>query len=320
MSSDGYDIQAVSDGNDALGQISMIRPDVVLIDVSLPGQNAFELKRAVNAQPDLAGIPFVLMSSAFEKVDETQAAEVEFSGRLTKPFDPAHLRDVIQKALASSARLELDVSMENLPILPDIQQELVSDDWMKAPVEPVEPVMSAPPFTLPVSQLWENEPRITIEPPSIPQENDIKHLTEATIRMSGLNDFEWSVSEPLLKPPSEISRSFDEPRVSLSESEDHDGDHDDDEIEIPSMDDLPELPTDDDNAILNPEQLYVDSSEAQTLSPPIFQAQQPQETQATASFSSEQMESLIRQELAKILPDLAEKMIKDEIHKMLTEA
>src|SRR5271163_365935 len=92
LSNEGYEIQAVSDGNDAIQQISLFRPDVVLIDVSLPGKSAFEVKRAVNTHEDLRGVRFVLMSSAFEKIDEKQLATVIFDGRLTKPFDPAHLR------------------------------------------------------------------------------------------------------------------------------------------------------------------------------------------------------------------------------------
>src|SRR3954469_15648956 len=95
LSNEGYEIQAVSDGNDAVQQISLFRPDVVLIDVSLPGKQAFEVKRAINEMADLEEVRFVLMSSAFEKVDESQVDSVKFHGRLTKPFDPAHLRQIL---------------------------------------------------------------------------------------------------------------------------------------------------------------------------------------------------------------------------------
>src|SRR6185312_1616140 len=99
LSNEGYEIQAVSDGNDAIQQISLFRPDAVLIDVSLPGKSAFEVKRAINEHSDLEEVRFILMSSAFEKVDEAQVGEVRFHGRLTKPFDPAHLRQVLSEAL-----------------------------------------------------------------------------------------------------------------------------------------------------------------------------------------------------------------------------
>src|SRR3954465_11142475 len=76
LSNEGYEIQAVSDGNDAIQQIALFKPDVVLIDVSLPSKSAFEVKAEINQQEDLSEIRFVLVSSAFEKVDEDQAKEV----------------------------------------------------------------------------------------------------------------------------------------------------------------------------------------------------------------------------------------------------
>jgi two-component system chemotaxis response regulator CheY len=62
-SGDTYDIQAVSDGNDAIQQISLFRPDIVLIDISLPGKSAFQVKRAINGQDDLSNVRFVLKRS-----------------------------------------------------------------------------------------------------------------------------------------------------------------------------------------------------------------------------------------------------------------
>lgn len=96
LSNEGYEIQAVSDGNEALQQIALFRPDVVLLDISLPGKGAFEIKQAIDSQSMFGGGPkFVLMSSAFERVDEAKEREARFNGRLTKPFDPAHLRQLL---------------------------------------------------------------------------------------------------------------------------------------------------------------------------------------------------------------------------------
>lgn len=103
LSSEGYEIQAVSDGNDAVQKIPLFRPDVVLIDVSLPGKSAVEVKRLINDDRDLDEVRFVLMSSAFEKIDEEMISQVRFHGKLTKPFDPAHLRQVLSEVLAEVA-------------------------------------------------------------------------------------------------------------------------------------------------------------------------------------------------------------------------
>src|SRR5579871_3165639 len=70
LSSEGYDILTVSEGKEAIRAIQEEKPDVVLIDVSLPGADAYAVKRAINANPKLAGVGFILMLSAFERVDE----------------------------------------------------------------------------------------------------------------------------------------------------------------------------------------------------------------------------------------------------------
>ncbi len=272
LSNEGYEIQAVSDGSDAVQQISLFRPDVVLVDVSLPGKSAFELKREINQLSDLHDTRFVLMSSAFETVDESQAAEVRFHGRLTKPFDPAHLRQVLNDVMTELTQRREGPTQSTItrppPPLPtspsreptrEIHREVTKTGSISAPpplpptpVIPPRPaafvggnVSSAPPLPIrektgsisapppplppvPPMEEFERPPEVMdlsahLVPP--PENDDIKHLTESTIKMSGLLDgdtgqaapppvpsaappvpmadeFGWSVNEPSLKPPS----------------------------------------------------------------------------------------------------------------------
>lgn len=170
LSNEGYDIQAVSDGGETLSQIAVFRPDVVLIDVSLPIKNAVEIKTAFD---QIAGqyesLPrFVLMSSAFEQMDEAKIAAAKFDGKLTKPFDPAHLRKVIIDVLNLSP--------------PPIPVEHLRERQFSEPTK--EFARELPEMPSPVA-FSENSG----------SESDIKHLTESTIRMSGLDDYEWSIEE-----------------------------------------------------------------------------------------------------------------------------
>jgi CheY-like chemotaxis protein len=216
LSNEGYEIQAVSDGNDAIQQISLFRPDVVLVDVSLPGKSAFEVKKAINGQGDFEETRFVLMSSAFEKVDEALADEARFHGRLTKPFDPAHLRQVLTEVLEQVAAKRMEPTAILQPTPPPL-----------APTEP--PVLAGKPEE--IHDLWDKDepgtdlieknrtheiasdgdpfaslsppPLTGLRPPAPPApppaepgtDSDIRQLTESTIKMSGLDDFQWSVSE-----------------------------------------------------------------------------------------------------------------------------
>lgn len=186
LSSEGYDIQSVSDGNDALQQIALIRPDVVLIDVSLPGKTAFDVKRAINREVDLQFVRFVLMSSAFEQVDETQAQEVLFHGRLTKPFDPAHLREIIQQVLSTVPAREPDfASFVAPPTEPEAPPAPVFSDYVPDSASLGAPLSVNPPAPEVVQEAHRAAARS--ESPFNATEEDIRQLTDSTIHMSGLD-------------------------------------------------------------------------------------------------------------------------------------
>lgn len=219
---EGYEIQTVSDGNDAIQQISLFRPDVVLIDVSLPGKTAFEVKRAINVHSDLERVRFVLMSSAFEKVDEDQVKEVVFHARLTKPFDPAHLRDILSQVLSNLPKAGAPKSKSPPPIPTEsasslappmtfpgtppshlsghlkestfggshASEPILGTGFREAPLAPPTPP-PAPTFTPPPLSPDYNE----ISQPHMPNlqsyndaENDIRQLTQSTMQMSGFED------------------------------------------------------------------------------------------------------------------------------------
>jgi two-component system cell cycle response regulator len=309
LSNEGYEIQASSDGNDALQQIALFRPDVVLIDVSLPGQSAFQVKSEINRQGDLAHVRFVLMSSAFEQVDEKTAAEVHFHARLIKPFDPAHLRQVLTDALATVS-----------PAAP--------------PSEPVRPTAKTESASL-SADLWDKESREALGQslppahlgggPSLDaDDSDIRKLTESTIKMSGLDELQWSVNETARK---EIKAPLSEPAI-----EPH-----------PQLADTGESRFKFDPDMQLPEMHVTDNRYGDLpITPPPPQGEQrepthttltrPQATQAVpqaqmAPVSSGDVEEAVRRHLEgtlermaqKMLPDLAEKIIRQEIHKMLSE-
>ncbi len=336
LSNEGYEIQAVSDGGDAVQQISLFRPDIVLVDVSLPGKSAFELKREINQLTDLHETRFVLMSSAFESVDEVQAAEVKFHGRLTKPFDPAHLRQVLNEVLnelaarrdgpTQSTKRPLSAAPPPLPTsfappapppLPDIQTQPSPvipprlSAFAAAPPPPL-PVHAPPPLP-PSAEEFERPPPLMdlsahLSYPPLPADtDDIKHLTESTIKMSGLleggqgeapsvsippappssgDDFGWSVNEPSLKPP---SRTLDDGGTNF---------------ELDLRGPFQSLELEDHPSRTNIQRPSPVSAVAGS---------------ATAAVLDEALREEVRRQIQAMLPDVAEKVIKEEIHRMLSE-
>lgn len=395
LSNEGYEIQAVSDGNDAVQQISLFRPDVILIDISLPTKSAFEVKRAINQQGEFSDLKFVLMSSAFESVDEDQAKEVVFDGRLTKPFDPAHLRQVLTDVLAKSQSRsgdfptfppapprddedgdDLDQPIQPAPDFPVFtppgqalpEEEDEPQVWGKsaqpeepfasltppplpaskpAPAAPIAPPPNFPDFQMPEELQASQAPQAPRSAPE-PEDSDVKHLTESTIRMSGLDDFQWSVNESARKPKSDLPP----PPPSMEESSPFSSHRDEPVIRpFPGLSDLGganfqigqrdesqaippfrpepshEAPSTGANAYHNaPTQTgFQEEEEIQFQSPP-----PPPPGGASSGamqVTAEQLEELVQREVQKsleklareILPDVAERVIKQEIHRLLQE-
>jgi CheY-like chemotaxis protein len=84
------DIQVIAVGNgaDAIARAQRDRPDIVLADVGMPERNGYEVAAFIKGTPDLAHIPVVLLTGAFEPVDEQRARAVGCDGVLVKPFEP----------------------------------------------------------------------------------------------------------------------------------------------------------------------------------------------------------------------------------------
>src|SRR5438093_1033844 len=92
-------VVAVGNGQEAIERVQRDRPDIVLADVGMPERNGYEVAAFVKGQPALAHIPVLLLTGAFEPVDEARARSVGADGVLVKPFEPqiviARVKDLL---------------------------------------------------------------------------------------------------------------------------------------------------------------------------------------------------------------------------------
>src|SRR5262245_50897663 len=79
---------AVSDGNQAIARVEEQPPDIVVADAAMPGKNGCEVASYIKRSPRLAQIPVLLLTGAFEPLDQMKAAEAGCDGVLAKPFEP----------------------------------------------------------------------------------------------------------------------------------------------------------------------------------------------------------------------------------------
>lgn len=96
------DIQviAVGDGQQAIARIDTERPDVVLADIGMPERDGYEVAAHVKDNPQTAHIPVLLLTGAFEPIDEARARAVGCDGVLVKPFEPQMVINRVKDLLA----------------------------------------------------------------------------------------------------------------------------------------------------------------------------------------------------------------------------
>ena len=93
-------VVAVGDGKKAIASIEADRPDIVLADVGMPERDGYEVAAFVKGNPRFAGIPVLLLTGAFEPIDETRARAVGCDGVLVKPFEPQMVINRVKDLLA----------------------------------------------------------------------------------------------------------------------------------------------------------------------------------------------------------------------------
>ena len=93
-------VVAVGDGKKAIASIEADRPDIVLADVGMPERDGYEVAAFVKGNPRFADIPVLLLTGAFEPIDEARARAVGCDGVLVKPFEPQMVINRVKDLLA----------------------------------------------------------------------------------------------------------------------------------------------------------------------------------------------------------------------------
>ena len=81
-------VVAVSDGKQAVQRAQAEAPDIVLADVGMPEMDGYEVAAFIKRTPGLSHVPVLLLTGAFEPVDEQRARSAGCDGVLVKPFEP----------------------------------------------------------------------------------------------------------------------------------------------------------------------------------------------------------------------------------------
>ena len=124
----GHRISAAVTGEQGLAMAGASRPDLVVMDLQLPGIDGFEALKALRSMPDLDGVPVVAVTSFAMVGDRDRALVAGFDHYLTKPIDPETFTEEIDTHLPAHLRGSLAVPSGVAPAaastpIPDIPED-----------------------------------------------------------------------------------------------------------------------------------------------------------------------------------------------------
>lgn len=100
-----YEVKVVDSGEEALTEISNFGPDLILLDLMLPGTDGLEVCRSLKANPMHSPIPIIMLTALSEEADIVTGLELGADDYITKPFSPRVLLARVKAALRRSGAL-----------------------------------------------------------------------------------------------------------------------------------------------------------------------------------------------------------------------
>jgi DNA-binding response OmpR family regulator len=99
MKREGHRVSVARDGDAALAAIRELRPDLVLLDVMMPGKTGFEVCQAGRGDESLAGVKILMLSAKGRETDLAKGQALGADAYMTKPFSTRELADKVKELL-----------------------------------------------------------------------------------------------------------------------------------------------------------------------------------------------------------------------------
>ena len=91
LQKNGFSVKTAENADDAMRRIEEERPDLILMDVVMPGQNGFQLTRAIARNPQYANVPIILCTSKNQETDRVWGMRQGARDYIVKPVNAAEL-------------------------------------------------------------------------------------------------------------------------------------------------------------------------------------------------------------------------------------
>lgn len=100
LSKDGWTVHTHSDGETAMHKVMQGVPDLIILDVMLPGRSGYDILRDLKAQDATADVPVMMLTARGQAKDREMALELGATQFMTKPFSNAEVLESV-RALAT---------------------------------------------------------------------------------------------------------------------------------------------------------------------------------------------------------------------------
>lgn len=127
-----YQLLEAEDGSKALEIIERDLPEIVILDVMMPGINGFDVCRTIKSDPASAGAFVIMLTALGEQEHLEKAKEVGADFYITKPFSPSELIEVIEGVRTGKKRAE-DVKRDGQAIDLRLSNRMIPADLASTP-------------------------------------------------------------------------------------------------------------------------------------------------------------------------------------------
>ena len=104
LESDNYTLVFAEDGKQGLEKVELMIPDLVLLDVMMPGMNGFEVCRRLRANPRLTNLPVVMVTAWDDPTARSRCLEMGATEVIGKPFSRINLNTIVDKLIQSQQK------------------------------------------------------------------------------------------------------------------------------------------------------------------------------------------------------------------------
>ncbi len=99
MKREGHRVSIARDGDAALAMVRELKPDLVLLDVMMPGRSGFDVCQAVRSDESLAGVRILMLSAKGRDTDVAKGSALGADAYMTKPFSTKELAEKVRELL-----------------------------------------------------------------------------------------------------------------------------------------------------------------------------------------------------------------------------